>query len=71
MPSSFSSSVARAAPIAADGDLRAEDDRRRTRSGRSAAEDGAVRLFLAHARNGQSPGEESRAAAVAVRAIEA
>src|SRR5258707_10930712 len=54
-----------------DGDLKAEGDRRRTRSGRSAAEDGGGETFLARARNGQSPGEESLAAAVAVQAIEA
>src|SRR6185369_4892294 len=54
-----------------DGDLRAEGDRRRTHSGRSAAEDGGGETFLARARNGQSPGEESLTAAIAVQAIEA
>src|SRR5579872_4417050 len=39
----------------------AEDDRRRTRlSGRSEAEDAVVATFLPRARNGRSPGEESR-----------
>jgi len=54
-----------------DGDLRAEGDRRRTRSGWSAAEDGGGETFLNCARNGQSSGEESLTAAVAVQAIEA
>src|SRR6202163_2824457 len=54
-----------------DGDLKAEGDRRRTRLGRSAAEDGGGETFLAIARNGRSPGEESLTAAVAVQAIEA
>ena len=34
-------------------------------AGRSAAEDGGGETFLARARNGRSPGEESRTAAVA------
>jgi hypothetical protein len=42
-----------------DGDLKAEGDRRRTHLGRSAAQDGGGRLSCL-ARNGQSPGEESR-----------
>src|SRR5882757_2130977 len=50
-----------------DGDLKAEGDRRRTRSGRSAAEDGGGETFLAPARNGRSPGEESLAAALRFR----
>src|SRR3954452_12979803 len=54
-----------------DGDLNAEGDRRRTRLGRSAAEDGGGETFLARARNGRSPGEESLTAAIAVQAIEA
>src|SRR5262245_25420472 len=55
-----------------DGDLRAGGDRRRTpSSGRSAAEDGGGGTFLARARNGRSPGEESITAAVAAEAIEA
>jgi hypothetical protein len=54
-----------------DGDLKDEGDRRRTRSGRSAAEDGGGETFLAIARNGQRPGEESLTAAIAVQAIEA
>src|SRR5271165_1979029 len=54
-----------------DGDLQAGGDRRRTRpAGRSAAEDGGGASFLASARNGRRPGEESRAAAVAAQAIE-
>src|SRR5664279_115556 len=65
-----------------DGDLKAEGDRRRTHSGRSAAEDGVGETFLARARNGRtgvparplrgvaSPGEESLTAAIAVQAIE-
>ena len=40
-------------------------------SGRSAAEDGGGETFLARARNGRSPGEESLTAAVAAQAIEA
>src|SRR3984957_7530912 len=40
-------------------------------SGRSAAEDGGGETFLSSARNGRSPGEESRSTAVAAEAIEA
>ena len=40
-------------------------------SGRSAAEDGGGETFLARARNGRSPGEESLTAAAAAQAIEA
>src|SRR5258708_32856903 len=54
-----------------DGDLKAEGARRRTRSGRSAAEDGDGDTFLPRASNGLSPGEENLAAAIAVQAIEA
>jgi hypothetical protein len=54
-----------------NGNLRAEGDRRRTRSGWSAAEDGGSETFLTCARNGQSPGEESLTAAIAVQAVEA
>src|SRR5882757_8838677 len=65
-----------------DGDLKAEGDRRRTRLGRSAAEDGGGEIFLpreelanrgprALSRGVASPGEESLPAAIAVQAIEA
>src|ERR1700720_4539628 len=40
-------------------------------AGRSAAEDGGGETFLSSARNGRSPGEESRSTAVAAEAIEA
>jgi hypothetical protein len=40
-------------------------------SGRSTAEDGGGETFLARARNGRSPGEESLTVAVAAQAIEA
>jgi len=63
-----------------DGDLNAEGDRRRTRLGRSAAEDGGGQDFLAprgmgapspRLSRGGSPGEESLTSAIAVQAIEA
>src|ERR1700722_5548056 len=54
-----------------DGDLKAEGDRRRTRlRAEASAEDGKGRLSCL-ARNGRSPGEESRSAAVAAQTIEA
>jgi hypothetical protein len=53
-----------------DGDLKAEGDRRRTRSGRSAAEDGGGETFLPR-EEWAKPREESFTDAVAVQAIEA
>src|SRR5882757_9388273 len=54
-----------------DGDLQAEGDRRRTPVRAGAQRRMAAARLSWLARNGQSPGEESRAAAIAAQAIEA
>jgi hypothetical protein len=54
-----------------DGDLQAEGDRRRTRLRAGAQQRMAAARLSWLARNGRSPGEENRAAAVAAQAIEA
>jgi hypothetical protein len=53
-----------------DGDLQAEDDRRRTRRAEAQRRMLSRRLSC-FARNGRSPGEESRHDGVAVQTIEA
>src|SRR6516164_6186140 len=53
-----------------DGDLQAEDDRRRTRRARAQRRTLSQRLSCL-ARNGRSPGEESRFDGVAAQTIEA
>src|ERR1700676_4920863 len=54
-----------------DGDLKAEGDRRRTRLGRSAAEDGGGETFLAREAWASARGKKVLPPAVAVQAIEA
>src|SRR5215208_3341858 len=54
-----------------DGDLKAEGDRRRTRLGRSAAEDGGGETFLASRGMGEAQGKKVDPSAIAVQAIEA
>src|SRR6516164_2831238 len=53
-----------------DGDLQAEDDRRRTRRARAQRRTPSQRLSCL-ARNGRSPGEESRCDGVASQTVEA
>src|SRR4051794_29035213 len=52
-----------------DGDLQAEDDRRRTRSRAEAQRRTSLRRLSCLARNGRSPGEESRSNDVAAQTI--
>src|SRR6516165_9486495 len=54
-----------------DGDLRGRGRSATHPKGRSAAEDAVAATFLARARNGRSPGEESRCDGVAAQTIEA
>ena len=54
-----------------DGDLQAEDDRRRTRSGRSAAEDAGVKTFLPREEWALAQGKKVLSDGVAAQTIEA
>src|SRR5438552_12079674 len=54
-----------------DGDLQAEDDRRRTRSGRSAAEDTGVKTFLPREEWALAQGKKVLSDGVAAQTIEA
>jgi hypothetical protein len=54
-----------------DGDLQAEDDRRCTRSGRSAAEDAGVKTFLPREEWALAQGKKVLSDGVAAQAIEA
>src|SRR6266478_2434162 len=54
-----------------DGDLQAEDDRRRTRSGRSAAEDAVVETFLPREEWALAQGKKVLGDGVAAQTIEA
>src|SRR6267143_3307830 len=54
-----------------DGDLQAEDDRRRTRSGRSAAEDAVVETFLPREEWALAQGKKVLSDGVAAQTIEA
>jgi hypothetical protein len=54
-----------------DGDLQAEDDRRRTRSGRSAAEDAVVETFLPREEWALAHGKKVLSDGVAAQTIEA
>jgi hypothetical protein len=54
-----------------DGDLKAEGDRRRTRSGRSAAEDGGGETFLSREEWALAQGKKVSPTPLRFRAIEA
>src|ERR1700761_2143946 len=54
-----------------DGDLQGRGRSATHPKGRSAAKDAVAATFLARARNGRSPGEESRCDGVAAQTIEA